>query len=363
MRTDALTFDWLRLALTPGVGAMTLQRALRAFGMPGAVLGASRGELVAAIGPRATDALMKGAPAEALEAAVRWLAVDGHALVTLADAEYPPRLLATADPPAVLYAKGRLELLHAPSIAIVGSRSATPQGLRDATRFAESLGRAGLAIVSGLAAGIDAAAHLGGLASPASTVAVLGTGIDRVYPARNRALAHRIANEGLILSEFPLGTPPLRENFPRRNRIISGLALGCLVIEAALESGSLITAREAADQGREVFALPGSIHSPVARGCHALIRQGAKLVESADDVLEELSMPRSGPPAARDVSGDDRNDDHPLLSAMGSDPIDLDSLCVRAGLTPDVVSAMLMTLELEGRVGALPGGRFQQLAR
>jgi DNA processing protein len=363
MRTDAVTVDWLRLTLTPGVGATTLQRALRAFGMPGAVLGASHGELASAIGPRAAEALLKGAPPEAVEAAARWLAADDHALVTLSDAAYPPRLLATADPPAVLYAIGRIDLLHAPSIAIVGSRSATPQGLRDAARFAEALGQAGLTIVSGLAAGIDAAAHRGGLASAASTIAVLGTGPDRVYPAAHRALAHQIAEAGLILTEFPLGTPPLRENFPRRNRIISGIALGCLVIEAALESGSLITAREAADQGREVFAVPGSIHSPVARGCHALIRQGAKLVECADDVLEELSPRPLGRTAPDAASGSRRNDDHPLLAAMGNDPIDIDSLCVRAGLTPDVVSAMLMSLELEGRVGALPGGRFQQLAR
>jgi DNA processing protein len=281
--------------------------------------------------------------------------MDGHAAITLADGDYPQPLLETADPPPLLYLHGRRELLARPGLAMVGSRSATPQGISNAEQFARAFSDAGLTIVSGLALGIDAAAHRGGLEGASSTIAVLGTGADILYPQRNRALGERIAREGLIVSEFPLGTPPHGANFPRRNRVISGLTRGCLVVEAALASGSLITARFAAEQGREVFAIPGSIHSPHSKGCHALIKQGAKLVESAQDLLQELGIKgfAASPATANpEVAG--------LLVHLGYDPCDIDALCARSGLTAAAVSAMLLQLELEGKVASLPGGLYQR---
>jgi DNA processing protein len=269
-------------------------------------------------------------------------------------------LLETADPPLLLFAKGRIELLKRPALAVVGSRSATGRGIQDAEAFAHALSDSGLTIVSGLAIGIDSAAHRGGLLGASSSIAVVGTGLDKVYPARNRELAHRLAAEGALVSEFPLGTPPLASNFPRRNRIISGLARGCLVIEAALHSGSLITARQSADQGRDVFAVPGSIHSPLAKGCHWLLKQGAKLVESAQDVLEELGMvagtapvPPDNPPLARAQVT--------LLDAMGFEPIDPDTVYDRAGVSPDIAAPILLQLELNGYVARLPGGLLQRM--
>jgi DNA processing protein len=255
-----------------------------------------------------------------------------------------------------------VDLLQHPALAVVGSRNPTPGGLADAEAFAEALSHAGLTIVSGLALGIDAAAHRGGLRGASSSIAVLGTGLDRVYPARHRDLAHDIAQHGLLISEFALGTPAVASNFPRRNRIISGLARGCLVVEAALHSGSLITAKQALEQGRDVFAIPGSIHSPLAKGCHWLIKQGAKLVESAQDVLEELdpgtvSRPESKAHAALPVSAEEAA----VLSVAGFAPVDLDTICIRGGLTPDAASAMLLRLELEGYMSRLPGGLFQRL--
>ena len=255
--------------------------------------------------------------------------------------------------------KGSAPLLNGKSLAIVGSRNPTPQGEANASAFAAELAAAGLSIVSGLALGIDAAAHRGAMKAGGHTIAVIGTGADRIYPARNRELAHAICEHGAILSEFPLGTPPLPGNFPRRNRLIAGLSRGCLVVEAAARSGSLITARLAADFGREVFAIPGSIHSPLSKGCHQLIRQGAKLVESAQDVLEELgwaSATASALPAASAAQGTDA-----LLMALGHDPCTIDVLAARAGLTPDALLAMLLQLELEGHVASLPGGRYQRL--
>jgi DNA processing protein len=295
--------------------------------------------------------------APAVDAALEWAAAAGHAVLTLADGDYPQPLLETPDPPALLYLHGRRELLARPALAVVGSRNATPQGISNAEQFARAFSAAGLTIVSGLALGIDAAAHRGALEGAGSTIAVLGTGADILYPQRNRALGERIAREGLIVSEFALGTPPHGSNFPRRNRVISGLARGCLVVEAALASGSLITARLAAEQGREVFAIPGSIHSPHAKGCHALIKQGAKLVESAQDLLQELGIKAFAAPlaaAAPAVSG--------LLAHLGYDPFDIDTLCARSGLTADVVSAMLLQLELDGKVAGLPGGLYQRTA-
>jgi DNA processing protein len=258
-----------------------------------------------------------------------------------------------------LYAAGRIDLLETISIAVVGSRNATAQGMRNAEQFARAMSDAGCCIVSGLALGIDAAAHRGGLAGPGSSIAVLGNGIDVTYPRRNAALFAELKSRGLVLSEFTLGTAPLAANFPRRNRLISGISRGCLVVEAAIPSGSLITARIAAELGREVFAIPGSIHSPLSKGCHALIKQGAKLVESAQDVLDELAWPAAaavpGPASAQ------AEKPHGLLAYLGHDPCNVDTLCQRSGLTPDTVSAMLVELELAGMVAALPGGRYQRI--
>jgi DNA processing protein len=351
-----LTGDWLRLALIPGIGAQTLTRLIAAFGTPGAVLAGGRGALAAHLSPRQIDALVAGPDAELLARTEAWLDAPGHSLLTLADADYPALLREIADPPPLLYCKGRRELLGAPALAIVGSRNATAQGVRDAEAFAEALAGAGLTVVSGLALGVDAAAHRGGLRGAGSSIAVVGTGLDRIYPARNRALAHQLAAEGLIVSEFALGTRPLPGNFPRRNRIISGLARGVLVVEAAPDSGSLITARLAAEQGREVFAIPGSIHSPLARGCHALIKTGAKLVESAEDILEEMAWHVVTRPLAQQQTVSD-----PVLAAMDTAPLTVDSLAERTGLTLDALSAKLLLLELEGHVAQLPGGRYQRL--
>lgn len=347
---------WLRLALAPGIGNTSLLRLLTAFGSPEAVLASGRGALAAHLSPAQCDALLTEPDAARLAATRAWLGQPGNSLLTLGDADYPPALLEIADPPAVLYCKGRRELLGRPCLGVVGSRNATPQGLRDAEAFAHALSDAGLTIASGLALGIDTAAHRGGLAGAASSVAVVGTGLDRIYPARNKALAHRLAEDGLIVSEFALGTPPLPGHFPRRNRLISGLSRGVLVVEAAPDSGSLITARVAAEQGREVFTIPGSIHSPLARGCHALIKQGAKLVESAADILDELAWQQRLAPAQSPEAPAD-----PLLDALDGAPTPLDILAQRTGLTLDALSAKLLTLELEGRIASLPGGRYQKI--
>lgn len=303
-------------------------------------------------------------PPEDLDAQVdrllAWLAEasDRHVL-TLGDPLYPPELLQMADPPLMLYVMGDVQALHHPRrLAIVGSRNPTPQGEANARQFAQALGQADICIVSGLALGVDGAAHEGALLGGAPTVAVVGTGLDRVYPRRHLELAHRIAARGAIVSEYPLGTPPLRENFPQRNRIIAGLAQGTLVVEAALQSGSLITARLAAEQGREVFAIPGSIHAPQSRGCHALIRQGAKLVESAQDILEDLHL--APPSTAGQAVEPVPEDEDSLLQAMGHDPVSLDALQARTGLDTAHLQARLLELELSGRVARLPGGLLQQ---
>lgn len=361
MTRDPGLASWLQLTLTPGLGAAAIRGLLKQFGLPENVLGASRAQLERAAGPAAAELLRPEGIAAAIERSLRWAEEPGHAVVTLADAAYPRLLLEIQDPPPLLYAVGRLELLQGAALAVVGSRNATTQGARNAEQFARAFSEAGLTIVSGLALGIDAAAHRGGLAGAGSTIAVFGTGVDVVYPRQNAALAQRIADSGLLLSEFPLGTAGAAHHFPRRNRLISGLAQGCLVVEAALASGSLITARAAAEQGREVFALPGSIHSPLSKGCHALIKQGAKLVESAEDVLAELSaFRRTGYASTRAASA--ASEPEPLLAQMGFDPVDVDSLCARTGLAAKQVTAELLRLELAGQVAALPGGMYQRLA-
>ncbi|MCG6875060.1 MAG: DNA-processing protein DprA [Betaproteobacteria bacterium] len=349
---------WIRLTLVPGLGGQGLRKLLAAHGLPQHVLAAGRRALAAQVGEDLADRIHEIPDRDLLERTFEWLAQPRHSIVTLADSNYPPQLLEIPDPPALLYVCGDASLLAQRSLAMVGSRNATPQGLANAESFARHFSNAGFPIVSGLALGIDAAAHRGALAGRSSTVAVLGTGIDVIYPPRNAQLAEEIATRGVMVTEFPIGAPPVRENFPRRNRIISGLARGVLVVEAAISSGSLITARMAVDQGRDVYAVPGSIHSPLAKGCHALIKQGAKLVESAEDVLSELGVVGASDathlaPGVTDV---------PVLEHMGYDPCNVDTLCERSGLTPDKVSAILLQLELEGRVMSLPGGVYQRVS-
>ncbi len=355
---------WLRLIETPQVGRETARRLLARFGSPQAVFDA-RPAAWREVAGSAVAASLADPPATLtalIESTAAWLAQgERRAVVTLADAHYPSSWLETPDPPLLVYVQGRPELLARAAVAIVGSRNPTPQGRENASAFARSLSQAGLCIVSGLALGVDGAAHEGALEGAGSTIAVVGTGLDRVYPRRHLALAHRIAQQGLLVSEFALGSQPLAAHFPQRNRLIAGLASGTLVVEAALQSGSLITARLAAEYGREVFAVPGSIHAPQARGCHALIRQGAKLVEQASDILEELRLATtaqpggptqaSAPPAAEDW----------LLEALGFDPVTLDALVERTGTAPADLAARLLELELDGRVARLPGQLFQRV--
>jgi DNA processing protein len=344
---------WLALLAAPGLGRISIRKLLERHGSAEAAFSAT---------PAAQQ--QARADAAAIDRTLTWLdaglAVPRH-VVTIGDPRYPAALLETADPPLLLYAVGRIELLLHPAIAVVGSRNPTPQGRENALALATELGRAGLVIVSGLALGIDAAAHEGGLAGGAGTIAVIGTGIDIVYPKRHAALFERIAAEGLIVSELPLGAPPLAPHFPQRNRIIAGLCLGTLVVEAAMQSGSLITARLAAEAGREVFAVPGSIHSPQARGCHALIQQGAKLVSQAQDVLDELHWRPVGTPTAAAAAEPDSHD--PVLEALGHEVRTLDDLVARTGMSAATLNARLLDLELDGRVARLPGQQFQRLAR
>ncbi len=364
---------WLRLALTPGIGPATARALLAAFGLPDAVFAARPAQLAPVVGEALARALAAPAPpaqAQAIETAVDWLEREpGRHLLTLADDHYPRALLAMADPPPLLYAHGRLELLAQPALAIVGSRNATQQGAATAESFAAGLARAGVTIASGLALGIDAAAHRGALRAAAegargATIAVVGTGIDLDYPRAHRALADQIRTEGLMLSELPLGTPAIAHNFPRRNRLIAGLARGVLVVEAALRSGSLITARLAAEQGREVFAIPGSIHSPLAKGCHRLIRDGAKLVESVHDVLEELRLETAAEPLAPAAAPEALPPaQDQVLAALGHDPVDLDRLAQRTQRPAGELTALLFELELAQHVERLPGNRYQRLRR
>ncbi|MEO7151284.1 MAG: DNA-processing protein DprA [Burkholderiaceae bacterium] len=358
---------WVRLLDAPGIGRESARKLLACYGSPQAVVGASTASRTRVVGPAAALAL--AVPSEATEALVAttlgWLAEGTddvpRAILTLGDPRYPAALLQTADPPLLLYAQGRIERLAEPALAIVGSRNPTPQGQANARAFARHLSDAGIVVVSGLALGIDAAAHEGALQGASGTIAVVGTGLDRVYPKRHLELAHRIVRSGLLLSEFPLGTPPLQAHFPSRNRIIAGLSRGALVVEAALASGSLITARLANEAGREVFAIPGSIHSPLSHGCHALIKQGAKLVETAQDILEELDL---GPPRSAAVPADGvAPAGDALVDAMGFDPVGLDALSARTGWSPADLNIRLLEMELSGTVARLPGQLFQRLVQ
>jgi DNA processing protein len=364
--------DWIRLTATPGVGCVAARKLLLAFGLPHQVFSARYTDLKQVVAERQAQALSQPVSTEIqtlIDRTMHWCEQSNYSIVTLADQEYPTQLLEISDPPIILYAIGQVAQLKKLSVGVVGSRNATAQGIINARQFATSLSNANVTVVSGLASGIDAAAHQGGLAGKGSTIAVIGTGLDIIYPARNKELAHQIAQHGCIISEYPLGTPPVAANFPRRNRIISGLSKGLLVIEAAAQSGSLITARLAAEQGRDVFAIPGSIHSPLAKGCHQLIKQGAKLIETAQDILDELRF-GPGPTMAtadseigvdQSSTQDNAASDSTLLLAMGYDAVHPDELSLRCGIQAGDVTAQLTMLELEGRIEAIAGGMVRRL--
>ncbi|SAI50888.1 Smf protein [Bordetella ansorpii] len=379
---------WLRLSLEPGVGPATAYTLLAALGLPEQIYDHGAATLARHV-PQNLAIQLAGPPSDEvlaqIERTLQWVAEPGRHILTLSDPAYPQQLLNIADPPVLLYVTGDPARLTTPGLAVVGARSATPGGEDNARAFARHLAGHGWCVISGLAQGIDAAAHEGALLAGeagAGTVAVMGTGIDRVYPASHRDLAHRIAAHGALVSELPLGTPALKHHFPQRNRLVAGLARGVLVVEAAKQSGSLITARLAAEGGREVFAIPGSIHSPLSRGCHALIRQGAKLVETAQDITDELGstgvapaepprgrksrrQPRSDTmsPPAKPASNEPADDhaEHPLLRALGFDPLHPDTLQARTGLDTSTLQAQLLELELTGYVARIDGGRFQRL--
>lgn len=363
MEQSELT-QWISLHRA-AYGAPTIISALlERFGSISGVFAAKRTPITDTLSGHAeiADAIVNGATADV---ELAWLQNAGAHVVTIADDRYPPLLRETADPPPLLYVRGDPALLSQPQLAIVGSRNPTPGGCDNARAFSQALGEAGLVITSGMAAGIDTCAHRAAVEAGIPTIAILGTGIDRVYPATNRELAHAIVQNGALVSDLPFGAGPKKEHFPRRNRLIAGLSLGVLVVEAAQQSGSLISARLATESGREVFAIPGSIHSPLVRGCHRLIRNGAKLVESANDVIEELrplyaAVTRARPqPTAAPVNGlpaalaD-------FLTHLGFDPVGFDTLVERAELTTAEVSSMLMELELRGQVASLAGGRYQR---
>ncbi len=370
---------WLVLHRAPGVAARTFRSLYGRFGSAQAVLSAAPGELAAAGLDGKAIAYLRAPEWGAVDAARRWNDEPGHHVLLLLDPDYPPLLREIPDPPPVVFVNGDHRVLSNPQLAIVGSRNASRAGMELAYEFSRALVQSGLCITSGLALGIDAAAHRGALSGPGPTVGVAGTGLDCVYPVRHRELAREIAALGALVTELPLGTPPIAQNFPRRNRIISGLSLGTLVIEAAHRSGSLITARHAMEQGRAVLAVPGSIKSPLSRGCHALIRDGAKLVETLGDILEELiPMHRSVPPVvAAERAGGPRpqqvdmgfepegldEDYRRLIDCLGHDPASIDLLVARSGLTAPVVSSMLLILELRGYVRAEAGGNYVRMAQ
>ena len=361
--------DWLILYHAPGIGAVTLLRLIDRFGDAREILHASVERLQSSGLSPETIAWIRQPDQEPIDRDLAWLEQPGNHLLTVRSPGYPALLRQIPDPPPLLYVHGDVESLSSLQLAVVGSRNPTVSGRRTASEFAGCLAVAGLTITSGLALGIDSASHAGCLAVDKPTVAVMGTGLDRVYPAANRELAHRIAGRGALVSEFPIGTAPRPENFPRRNRIISGLSLGTLVVEAATRSGSLISARCAAEQGREVFAIPGSIHNPLSRGCHALIREGAKLVETAQDILDELGpLATTAVAKPKSVSVEDLEapvelsaDYIQLLDFMGYAHASIDTLVETSGLTPAEVSSMLLQLELKGFIASSPGGLYNRL--
>ncbi|MFM0645387.1 DNA-processing protein DprA [Paraburkholderia bryophila] len=407
--TDFEIAAWLRLSLAPGLKPAALRLLLTAFGLPEAIFDETPAALAVVAGEAAARAALAPAGPEfdtQLDAVLAWRELPGNQVVMLDDPAYPPALLTMPDPPPLLYIKGRLDLLHTRAVALVGSRSATPQGVEDAERFARALSAAGVTIVSGLALGIDGAAHRGALEGVGGTVAVIGTGADLVYPSAHHALARQIAVKGVILSEWPLGTPARAANFPQRNRLIAGLVSGVVIVEAAMRSGSLITARLANEMGRDIFALPGSIHAPLSRGCHRIIKQGAKLVETPDEILEELgftqrpaakagsaaslhalfgdgaeqpgAIPRAGATLAAEHAATREDAAHAatratassarppsaeaqqLLAALGHSPTTLEILAARTEMEDTALQTTLLQLELAGQVTMLPGGRFMR---
>ena len=362
--------DWLTLYHAPGVGAVTFHRLLEKYPTPRDLLQTGTEQLRQLGLKQVTIEALRHPDEEAIAHDLEWHEKPGNRIMNCRDPDYPALLLQIPAPPPLLYVHGNTGILGEPQLAMVGSRNPTASGQRTATEFARHLSAAGLVITSGMALGIDAASHQGALDTGSPTIAVMGTGLDRVYPARHRDLARQIAEQGVLVSEFPVGTPPLAENFPRRNRIISGMSLGTLVIEAALRSGSLISARYAGEQGREVFAIPGSIHNPLARGCHHLIRQGAKLVETAQDVIDELGaladacMARSRPNETGIPAGHTRElaaEYLQLLDNIEFDSTSVDQLVTRSGLTPAEVSSMLLQLEMSGYIASSPGGYYNRL--
>lgn len=364
---EAQLTAWLSLSLAPGLGSVGLGRLMEQFSSIDHILAASHGQLTELGLKPATIAALRQPDEAAIEAGLSWAMQPHNHLLSLDDPSYPPLLKELNDAPGLLYLCGDPDLLSLPQLAMVGSRNPSRSGEQTAQQFARHLSQVGLTITSGLAMGVDAASHQGALEGRGLTVAVVGTGLDRVYPARNKALAHAIAESGLLVSEFPLGTAPTKGNFPRRNRIISGLSIGTLVVEAALKSGSLITARLAMEQGREVFAIPGSIHNPLARGCHRLIREGAKLVETAEHVIEELAplieLSLSVAGVEKPVRSESLEMDAEylqVLDILGYEPTAVDMIVERSGLTAEAVSSMLLVLELQGYVENAPGGSYQR---
>lgn len=363
---------WLRMHEIQGLGRQTTYQLLKAFGSAEAIFAASHANLRKVVSDDIANQIKAETVSDQIKITLEWLAEPNNHLITLADEDYPRLLLEIPDPPPILFAKGQLSCLQQPSIAIVGSRNPTAQGEKNAHDFAMLLAEFGFTIVSGLAIGIDAAAHRGALASNGKTIAVVGTGLDIVYPAKHRELAHEIIKQGLLISEFSLGTPSLPQNFVQRNRVISGLSMGCLVVEASLQSGSLITAKFATEQDRDVFAIPGSIHSPQSKGCHQLIKQGAKLVDAVQDIVHELKsehfvslaaipLKKKFIPAKNTSPEEIPHADKALLDLMSFEPVTVEYLLQHSGLTSDTLSSILISLELDNKIASMPGGRYQRI--
>jgi DNA processing protein len=358
MKKDSL-LKWLQLSLTYGVGPATFLKLIQHFGTVEAVYEQNINVLSSIVSKGIAAAILKAETLEQAQSLINWQQQDTirRHIITLNDDCYPETLAEIDQPPVILFAEGNIDLLSRNKIAIVGTRHPTNYGIENARNFAETLANNGLTVVSGLAAGIDRFAHEGALKSQSSTIAVIGTGLDIVYPASNRAIFQQIREHGLIISEFPLGTPPINNNFPRRNRIIVGLSQACLVVESAIDGGSMISANFALETGRDVIAIPGSIHNPMARGCHKLIKQGAKLCETANDVLDELKLIINN-----NISNSSNHDtDDVVLLAMGFEPILLDHLCVKLNLDFSVLCGKLLELELDEKIINCGGGRYQRL--
>ncbi len=361
-------YNWLLLALTPNIGPVTFLKLIKHFGTPEHIFSAERETLSPFISNKTIDALKIRMAESAADAALKWSEGENCTLLTLEDDLYPVELVMHTTPPPLLFLRGQPELLQKRKIAIVGSRHPTPQGIQNATQFAHNLNDHGFVIVSGLAAGIDSAAHQGTIHGNGETIAFLGTGIDRVYPSSNKKLAHTLIEKGLLVSEFPLGVKPLAQNFPRRNRLIAALTEATLVVEATLESGSLITASLAVQMNKEVMAIPGSIHNPQSKGCHKLIKEGAKLVESVEDILTELPDIYPNPNTTSnfllsspfDESAEDTTTSV-LLTTMGFDPVHPDLLAQQLQIETSLLYEQLLMLELAGKIKSTTGGRFQRL--